>query len=322
MFTATAHSYFWRWREWLPLVLTPSLCCRCYPGRYPHLHNHRWRNHCSTGRCGNCLRSQLRCQCSFLFVVISGNQQQKQTNKHQTQVISANTELLSQTHKRRTNRCGHCCSHLVLHIDERTHVQLLRECHPVIELDAMHGGVVKVKSLQLQCQQVRKMQKSQTLDGVGHMGDETGQIQTQTNINWLHNSCTDISYRGLFELSNRCRRIRQRDRTVTDIEGHEMLELVQLSIFVMTRQSGEEATGGKLANSDFHVIFLLTFRASHFFLQRSQKYWLGPSRVSGWMNACKASSCDNKRKTQSFRLTKLWITTCNIKVLIIWFNVD
>lgn len=61
-------------------------------------------------------------------------------------------------------------SHLVLHVDERTHVQLLREGHAVVEFDAVHSGVVKVKTLQLQSQQVGKVQKPQPLwrEGKGH----------------------------------------------------------------------------------------------------------------------------------------------------------
>lgn len=43
----------------------------------------------------------------------------------------------------------HFCSHLIFHIDERTHVELLWESHAVIELDAMHSGVVEIKPLQL-----------------------------------------------------------------------------------------------------------------------------------------------------------------------------
>lgn len=53
--------------------------------------------------------------------------------------------------------------HLIFHVDEWTHIQLLGESHSVIKLDAMHGGVVKIKPFQLQCQQVGEVQKSQTL---------------------------------------------------------------------------------------------------------------------------------------------------------------
>lgn len=50
--------------------------------------------------------------------------------------------------------------YLIFHINERTHVKFFWESHAVIELDAMHSGVVKIKSLQLECQQVGKVQKS------------------------------------------------------------------------------------------------------------------------------------------------------------------
>lgn len=53
--------------------------------------------------------------------------------------------------------------HLILYIDEGTHVELFGEGHAVIELDAMHSGVVKVEALQLQSQQVGKVQKPQAL---------------------------------------------------------------------------------------------------------------------------------------------------------------
>lgn len=53
--------------------------------------------------------------------------------------------------------------YLIFHINERTHVELLGESHSVVELDAMHSGVVEIKTLQLECQQVGKVQKSQTL---------------------------------------------------------------------------------------------------------------------------------------------------------------
>lgn len=54
----------------------------------------------------------------------------------------------------------HCCAHLIFHINERTHVELFRESHAVVKLDAVHSGVVKIKPLQLERQQVRKVQKS------------------------------------------------------------------------------------------------------------------------------------------------------------------
>lgn len=117
-------------------------------------------------------------------------------------------------------------SHLIFHINEWTHVKFLRESHAVVKLDAVHSGVVKIKPLQLECQQVREVQKSQTLCREA--------FKQQSHRSWwifLHGS----------QLPHR-------------------------------------------------IFSLLTFRASHFFLQRSQKYWLGPSRVSGWINACKASS--------------------------------
>lgn len=55
------------------------------------------------------------------------------------------------------------CFHLIFHINEWTHVKLLRESHAVVQLDAMHSGVIEIKALQLECQQVGKVQKSQTL---------------------------------------------------------------------------------------------------------------------------------------------------------------
>lgn len=54
----------------------------------------------------------------------------------------------------------HCCTHLIFHVNERTHVELFRERHAVVKLDAVHSGVVKIKPLQLKRQQVRKVQKS------------------------------------------------------------------------------------------------------------------------------------------------------------------
>lgn len=59
---------------------------------------------------------------------------------------------------------------------------------------------------------------------------------------------------------------------------------------------------------------VLTFRASHFFLQRSQKYWFGPSRVSGWMNACKASSCGKTSIIQdTIKVEIKWKRNSNVK---------
>lgn len=55
------------------------------------------------------------------------------------------------------------CFHLIFHINEWTHVKLLRESHAVVQLDAMHSGVIEIKAFQLECQQVGKVQKSQTL---------------------------------------------------------------------------------------------------------------------------------------------------------------
>lgn len=134
------------------------------------------------------------------------------------------------------NRHNNGFWYLVFHINERAHVKFLWESHAVVELNSMHSGVVKIKSLQLECQQVGKVQKSQTL--CGHA-------------------------QGLTKISQE-------------------------------RQVKEEPY--------LHELWLprdiynpLTFRASHFFWQRSQKYWLGPSRVSGWINACNASSCNVKR---------------------------
>lgn len=51
-------------------------------------------------------------------------------------------------------------AHLIFHINEWTHVELLWESHAVVELDAVHSGVIKVEALQLERQQVRKVQKS------------------------------------------------------------------------------------------------------------------------------------------------------------------
>lgn len=55
--------------------------------------------------------------------------------------------------------------HLIFNINERAHVKFLWESHAVVELDSVHSGVVKIKSLQLERQQVGKVQKSQTLCG-------------------------------------------------------------------------------------------------------------------------------------------------------------
>lgn len=63
------------------------------------------------------------------------------------------------------NRHRYSFWYLIFHINEWTHVEFLWESHAVVELDSMHSGVVKVKSLQLERQQVWKVQKSQTLCG-------------------------------------------------------------------------------------------------------------------------------------------------------------
>lgn len=55
-------------------------------------------------------------------------------------------------------------SHLILDVDERAHVQLLGEGHAVIEFNAVHSGVIKVKAFQLQSQQVWEMEESQALE--------------------------------------------------------------------------------------------------------------------------------------------------------------
>jgi len=47
-------------------------------------------------------------------------------------------------------------THQVSWADEAVQVEEVREGHAVVELDAVHHGVVKVKPLQLQGQQVRK----------------------------------------------------------------------------------------------------------------------------------------------------------------------
>ena len=55
----------------LPLASTPSLCCWCCPSRCPRPRSRQWKNHCSFGRCGNCLHSLLHYQCSSLSEVTS-----------------------------------------------------------------------------------------------------------------------------------------------------------------------------------------------------------------------------------------------------------
>ena len=62
--------------------------------------------------------------------------------------------------------------YLILNIHEWTHIKFLRKSHAVIEFNAMHSGVIKIKSFQLECQQVRKVQESQTLR-VGGINEET-----------------------------------------------------------------------------------------------------------------------------------------------------
>lgn len=53
--------------------------------------------------------------------------------------------------------------YLVFEVNKGAHVKFLREGHAVVELDSVHSGVVKVKTFQLQRQQVGKVQKPQTL---------------------------------------------------------------------------------------------------------------------------------------------------------------
>lgn len=55
-------------------------------------------------------------------------------------------------------------SHLILDVNEGRHVQLLGEGHAVIEFNAVHSGVIKVKAFQLQSQQVWEMEESQALE--------------------------------------------------------------------------------------------------------------------------------------------------------------
>lgn len=53
--------------------------------------------------------------------------------------------------------------YLILKVNKWAHVKLFRKGHAVVELDSVHSGVVKVKTFQLQRQQVGKVQKAQTL---------------------------------------------------------------------------------------------------------------------------------------------------------------
>ncbi len=84
---------------------------------------------------------------------------------------------------------GHLHSHLIFHINEWTHVKLLGESHAVIKLDAMHSGVVEVKPLQLECQQVGKVQKSQTLwreAFIEESGRSTTKLSLHLTSTWHH----------------------------------------------------------------------------------------------------------------------------------------
>lgn len=64
----------------------------------------------------------------------------------------------------RLNEDSKPAPHLIFHIDEGAHVEFLGEGHAVVELDAVHSGVVKIETFQLQGQQVGKMQKPQALE--------------------------------------------------------------------------------------------------------------------------------------------------------------
>lgn len=55
-------------------------------------------------------------------------------------------------------------SHLILYVNEGTHVQLLWEGHAVVEFNTVHSGVIEVEAFELQSQQVWKMKESQALE--------------------------------------------------------------------------------------------------------------------------------------------------------------
>lgn len=59
-------------------VLKSSLSHYCSPGISLHQQYHQWRNHCSFGRCGNCLHFLLHYQYNFQFEEISNKTQLSQ----------------------------------------------------------------------------------------------------------------------------------------------------------------------------------------------------------------------------------------------------